>query len=847
MNTRPSRHNSLLRRFPAFGIIFGLLCASQAAAFPVERAVFELQKSYLKVEVLDEDLIHFELAGKPLSADDPIGTTLMVAKSDYTGVSAVAKTGPGEFETDQLMIIVDPGTLTVSVSHKASAETTLLASFSAKCSGDTTTISIDAPQMSHAYGLGEQFFDPPSTSANWVGRQRTPGCEFGNRQVPYLGGAVGNNTFPILYALGDFRKCFAIFVDDIHAQSWDLSSNPWQVKVKSPSLRWYFLAGPKLPDLRSDYMELIGRPPVPPKKAFGLWVSEYGFENWAELESKLKSLREHNFPVDGFVLDLQWFGGLEPGGENSKMGHLSWDTKQFPRARAKINKLAKDSGVGLVLIEESYIARGLPEHRRLAKKGYLVSDKKGDPIFLKSWWGHGGMIDWLNPAAGDFWHDKKRSALIADGVLGHWTDLGEPEDFSRGGVYGGILPEADAHNLYNLSWAQSIARGYSRNKTARRPWILSRSGISGIQRYGAAMWSGDIGSNIRSLGEQFIVQANMSLSGVDYFGSDIGGFHRSALDGDLDELYTMWFADSAAIDVPVRPHTSNKHNKYETAPDRVGDMASNLANIRLRYQLIPYLYSLAHRAYRTGDPVFPPLFYYFPQITNERDGSEQKMIGDSLMVVLNCEYGDEKLAFVLPEDTWFEWYHDTRIDAPAAMLGRHPPRSDGLLTLPLYARAGAIIPMMYVDDQTMNAVGMRKDGSRRDELILRVFAGGESSFTLYEDDGETTAYQHGEVRTTKISQETTADGVTVSVDGSKGEFEGAPNKRANIVRLTTDGRPQCSGVTLNGMPLPRIAKAADFETALEGWFQPDRFVIIAKSKPLPVDAEKTLSYSLTAD
>lgn len=830
------------------GMLTIAFTAMSAAAWPVERAMFEAGGSVLRIEILDDDLVHFELTAQPGSPDSPIDTSPMVDKKDYDGPTAPIQRESGTFETKNLRIEVNAETLGISVSQRARLGERRIVGFSgAQLGGGDALLSIDAPDMTHAYGLGEQFFDPPSANANWVGRQRTPGCEFGNRQVPYLGGAVGNNTFPILYAMGEGNTCFAVFVDDVRAQTWDLTTQPWQVKTASPVLRWYLLDGPDLPDLRRDYMELVGRPPVPPKKAFGLWVSEYGFEDWAEMESKLESLRKHSFPVDGFVLDLQWFGGLEPGGEKSKMGCLEWDRKRFPRPHAKLHALARKSGVGVVVIEESYISRGLPEHRNLAKKGYLVGSGTSEPIFLKSWWGHGGMLDWLNPAAADYWHDTKRQALVVDGVLGHWTDLGEPEDYSADGIYNGDMRHADAHNLYNLSWSESIARGYQRNKSKRRPWILSRSGTSGIQRHGAAMWSGDTGSNMASLTEQANVQTNMSLSGIDYFGSDIGGFHRSAIDGDVDDLYTKWFADSALTDVPVRPHTSNKKNQHETAPDRIGHRKSNLANIRLRYELIPYLYSLAHRAYRTGEPVFPPIFFSAQSDLAAREVRDEKMIGDDLVVALALGHDTRWREVNLPEGKWYDWHTDRQKPGAPGSMADISLYHKKQLRLPLYARAGAIVPMMYVDDQTMNALGMRKDGSRRDELIVRVFAGGSSSFMLYEDDGETVAYQQGEVRSTTLEQESTDDGVKVTIAPSKGTYKGAIEKRANVVRLTTDGRPQCAGVTLNGKALKRIRSAAELDKAAEGWCQSERFVILAKTAVMPVTKKKSLAFALTSD
>src|SRR5690606_19213900 len=249
-----------------------------------------------------------------------------------------------------------------------------------------------------------------------------------------------------------------------------------------------------------------------------------------------------------------------------------------------------------------------------------------------SWWGTGGMVDFTDPRAAAIWHDERRQALIEDGVIGHWTDLGEPEDFDANAWYHG-LPElgahdhADIHNLYNLFWTESVWDGYARNGVERRPFIMTRSGTSGTQRYGAAMWSGDIAANMTSLAAHMNVQMHMSLSGVDYFGTDVGGFHRTIFDPVLkaDGTYTQWLANAALLDVPLRPHASNVQNLHDTAPSLIGDVASNLANVRLRYQLTPYLYTLAHRAWRDGEAVFAPLVYHYQDDPNVRAMGSQKM------------------------------------------------------------------------------------------------------------------------------------------------------------------------------------------------------------------------------
>lgn len=814
------------------------------------------EKALLRIEVLDDDLFRFEYAPPPDVRQETIGRTPMIARADFPGPSRLNRPGNGRLETAEGQVGIDRSDLSTRFSMTACGEEPVQHElFSVRLMEMTSegcVIAIDAPEMTHAWGLGEQFPKPGEANGDWVGRVRMPGCEFGNRMVPYKGGAVGNAMFPVLYMMAADGTTCALFLDDLSALEWDLSTRPWRIKSTGAAVRGYVLLGESLSELRSEYMDLVGRPPVPPKAAFGLWISEYGYEDWAELESKLASLRKSGFPVDGFILDLQWFGGVDPGGEKSRMGRLAWDRKRFPDPRRKIAELRAREGVHIVPIEESYVTRGLPEHKRLASKGYLVRAMDGTPVFIKSWWGHGGMIDWTKPAAGDFWHDWKRKRLIDDGVVGHWTDLGEPEDYAASAVYHGVPGgggrHRDVHNYYNFAWAESIYRGYLRGGPGKRPFIMSRSGVSGIQRFGAAMWSGDIGSNLPSLAAHFNTQLHMSMSGMDYYGSDLGGFKRTALDGDLNEMYTQWFAAGAMVDVPVRPHTANTSNQYETAPDRVGDSASNLANIRLRYELIPYIYSLAHRAYLHGEAVFPPPVYCFPGDPALRECGDQKMIGDALMTALVAEYGRRTRDVYLPRGRWFDWYSAERIESAGEVVRNVPLYREGRFRLPLFARAGAIVPLMHVDDQTMNTTGRRRDGTRRDELVLRVFESlGSSKFTLYEDDGWSTAYQGGRVRTTLIRQDGDVDGVELVVDGACGDYEDAPVERAVVVKLTTGGRTQCSGVMLHDEPLARHRRLEDLEKSDSGWCQTARCTIVAKTARLPVRRAKRLRFSLTAD
>ncbi len=793
---------------------------------PIPQLRFATGETYLLVEFLDDDLVHMESGvGSGPAGDTAIFTTPMVYKTDYTGPTTFHDDGQGTLSTAEMRVVVDPESLCSTVYDLTDEPPLELTTI---CPEDldqrNKSLAIDPQSTRHVYGLGEKFRTPGEPNGDWVGGEREIGL-LGNEMEQFSGGAVGNAQFPVLVALGDGMENYALFVDVVYKQEWEFIGDSWTMTTPGDLLRWFVFTGPDLPDLRADYLELTGRPPVPPKALFGLWVSEYGYDNWAELDDKRQTLDDHKFPQDGFVLDLQWFGGVRPP---SQMGSLSWDLDHFPDPAAKIEQLAIEEGVGTIVIEESYIDQGLSNFGRMASQSYLVKacDTCG-PATMRAWWGVGGMVDWTNTVAAAFWHDNFRQSLIEDGVMGHWTDLGEPEIVAPNSWYAG-LPGLDRHdqlanqNIYNLKWAESIYRGYARNEVTQRPAILSRSGTSGIQRYGAAMWSADIGSNFESLATHMNAQMHMSLSGIDYFGADIGGFHRGAIgDKELDELYTVWFANSALLDVPVRPHTENLCNCKETAPDRVGDLASNLANIRLRYALVPYLYSLAYQAHQAGQPLAPPLFFYFQDDLETRPLGNHKMLGRHMLVRTVTEPGQTETDVYLPAGTWVNYHTGEWIASTGEWQENVPVENDGLFQLPLFLRAGAIVPQMFVDDQTMNLFGRRRDGTSRDELIILVVPAPEwTLFTLFEDDGRSIAYLMGEARTTEISQQLADNRITVEIGGAAGTFTGAPGERDNILRIPL-GNKTVKAVTLNETALPEYTIPAEWEAPVSGWYIAD--------------------------
>lgn len=854
---QPRRARILIAAIALLAAIGGSIAGAEAAhATGVQRVQFTGSGDYLVVEFLKDNLVHFEMGtGSGPGAGTAIPATDQIAQTGFPGPSSFTQSG-NTVSTPALQVTVNTTTMCADVTDLTRSPALLLHTV---CPRNLTSawkgLSFTKSSMQNAYGLGESFPTGGNADGDLVGKDHVSPGPFGNTMnYDVDNGPVGNTQIPILFAVGASNANYGLFVDQVYKQDWNLTGDPWTVDTYGDQLRWYVMTGADLPSLHKTYMDLTGHAPVAPEKAFGLWNSEYGYDNWTEIDNTLASLRTDGFPVDGFMLDVPWFGGVTAGSDNTKMGTLTFDPTNFPNAATKIADYRDNKGIGLMTIEESYVGKGLTEHTNLANQGYLV--KAGcstcSPVYLTSndWWGRGGMIDWTNPAAGAYWATTKEQPLINMGIVGQWLDLGEPEMYDSSDWTAGDLPgkhaHADYHNLYALLWADSVAQGFTTASSTVRPFILSRSGAAGIQRDGAAMWSGDIASRLTALADQANVQMEMSMSGIDYFGSDIGGFHRDeAVPGsDMNEIYTQWFANSTWFDIPIRPHTDNLCNCQQTAPDKIGDTASNLANLRQRYELTPYYYSLAHNAYTNGDPIEPPLVYYYQNDANVRTMGNEKMIGPDLLVGIAAASGERQRNMYLPAGTWYDYHTNTKYVSTGQWFNNLPEYNDGVFQLPAFAKSGSIIPKMYVDDKTMNVTGQRTDGSTRNEMVVQVYPDTTSSnFTLTEDDGKSINYQSGAQRTTAISQQLSGSTATVNIAASSGTYTGAPSSRQNVVQLVTDST-QASAVSLNGTALTQYANKSAFDAASSGWYNAGGNLVVAKSASTSVGTAKSFQFTL---
>lgn len=777
---------------------------------------------YIVAEALRDDLVHFELgAGLEPEEAQAIYKSPMIREQEFSGPTEFRRFENG-FETRDLIVRVNPSLCAIVYDKTQEVQINEICPDNLR--QEWKTIKIDSPRTTNVYGLGQYFTNPGTADGDWMGRVWDPlQYTHGNALRGFSGGANSYAMFPIAYAIGEaYSHNYAILLDQPYKQLWSFQENPWHIGMWGDKIRWFLFPGSSLAELRQKFMDLTGRPDIPPKNMFGLWVSEFGYDSWDEVRETLSSLRQNDFPVDGFALDIQWFGGtfFERGDDTrpSRFGTLRFHGDGFNNHIENL-QFFKDQGIGLMPIEESYVSLFLDEHRILESHGYMAKDcQTGEATFLdyNPWWGVGGMIDWTNPAGADFWHDLKRQPLIDLGISYHWVDLGEPEMYSSNSCYYGF-PElgkhrhVDVHNLYNLKWIESIYRGYERNNNRLRPFSMSRSGTIGIQRYAAAIWSGDIGANMGALTAHYNVQMHMSLSGVDYYGSDTGGFHRrlGTMDGDEGALFTQWLANSSLFDFPFRTHSWNLSGDVETSPSEIGHIPSNRFNVKQRYELAPYYYTLAYRAHRYGEPVIPPMVHEYQDDDFVRQMGNQKMIGRNLMAAMVAGYGQSYRDVYLPEGKWVNYHSNEWYESSGEEICEVPAHQDDAFRLPIFAKAGAIIPLASVSTDTDNIFGSLNRNNSSEVLRLKVFAHMEpTSFELYEDDGTSRDYKDGMFTLTKIAQSMTALQSKVVIEPTKGNYEGSPDNRSFALELVLDQK-RASGATLNGQALPPCRSAVD--------------------------------------
>ncbi len=617
----------------------------------------------------------------------------------------------------------------------------------------------------HFYGTGERGTQLDKRDQRFVSYNTQVGgysdpLETMNLNVPFV---VNPNGYSV-YIDNTYRGIFDFGKSDTSLFSYT---------AEGGELSWYIIAAQSIPEQLQRYTWLTGRQPLPPRWAFGFIQSKNRYENGNETRSIVSEMRKRKFPCDAVVLDLAWF---------KHMGDITWDESAWPDHETMISDFLAD-GIKTILITEPYIIQPSVNFKEADSFGFLAKDSNGRTQFLEKWWSCGGcnstLLDLTNPAAQQWWW-KKHPAAFGAHVAGIWTDLGEPEKHPESMTHF-LGSTVKIHNIFNLLWAKTIYEGFTAMRPNERVVNLTRSGFAGIQRYGVLPWSGDVARSFGGLAVQLPMLLNMGMSGIAYHNSDIGGYARNPTS---PELYVRWMQYGVFCPI-TRAHGAGEVVKGSaTEPWMFGSEAEtiNRTYLNLRYQLLPYNYSLAYQNYSTGLPFARPLFWSEPQNEELKNESSSYMWGDAFLVSPVVTSGQKKKEIVLPKGLWTDYWSDSVL-----VGGRRVTVETSLDKLPLFVKAGSIVPMaplmQYSDERAL------------DTLTVHIYpdtaAGAEYSFVMYEDDGKTLDYRTGKFMTTIFTVRSTGptnrQTLILTVKPSDGVFAGQPRQRTFLFEFHHTG------------------------------------------------------------
>lgn len=585
---------------------------------------------------------------------------------------------------------------------------------------------------------------------------------------------------------------YGIFLDNTHKTFFNFgaSNNRFSsFAADAGDLNYYFIAGESVAQVIEGYTHLTGRMPLPPKWSLGYQQCRYSYYPDFEVRTIARTFRDKKIPADAIVLDIHYM---------DKYKIFTWDKAHFPDPQGLIDFLQSLNFEVVVMCDPGIKAEaGYEPYDDGKRKDVFLKYPDGDYYTGQVWPGWCHFPDFTNPATRDWWREKL--ALYSSlGIQGYWNDMNEIA------TWGNMLPEniefqhdgekttaRKARNVYGFQMARSTYEGTRALLGGKRPFNLTRSAFSGIQRY-AAVWTGDNVSydDHMMLGVRMV--NSMGVTGIAFSGYDVGGFT-----GDTSvKLFARWIT-LGAFSPFFRGHTMV--NSLDAEPWSFGEEVENISRnfIRLRYQLMPYLYSLFYEATQSGMPVQRTL-----AITHTHDArvyqaayQNQYLFGPFFLIAPVVSHQAFAKVF-LPEGDWYSLYDGNRLKGNCETIVESP-----LHRLPVFVAAGAIVPMQAPVMSTREPV---------DELRLHVYAGGEHThFVYYEDDGSTFQHQSGAFHIRRMTH--LGKGRSLKIEAAEGSFTSA----MKTVRLILHGDTSVRQFIINGRQVAANQQQHSFFTPLE--------------------------------
>jgi len=597
----------------------------------------------------------------------------------------------------------------------------------------------------HFYGLGE---DNQASGGRLDRRGSKRRLETG--QKINIGCVTAD--IPVSFFISVSRdKLYGLFADSSYAMDFDMgatSDNSYRFSADGGIITYYVFFGDSFADILNEYTKLTGRPSMPPLWALGYIQCRCSYHNWEQVDEIISTLEKSRFPLDCMVFDFDWAEYFQ---------NFKWNKRWGGVSPQKISE-HKKNGVRFMLSTSGPMIRSDSDNYQSAlNAGILAHDGDGNTVVC----GHygGELMDFTNPDIKE-WLRPSLNRLLDDGIDSWWLDLTEPEGDPDGTVYHDGEKKA-VHNVFSLMNTKVYNEITLEHNPDIRPFILTRTGTAGIQKYNAAIWSGDVFSDYKTFTAHIPEAMNTAMSGIPLWTSDSGGFMSSTSNSSDPRniykndicahagLYERWLQFACFCQI------TRVHHAGESAPYMMGGLVfDSVAHyVRLRYRLLPYIYTYSHITHTTGTPLMRALVYDYPEDENVYDIRDEFLFGrDILVAPVTKERASEREVY-FPEGEWFDLDYGYSYRGGKSYSIYAPQNR-----IPVFIRAGAIIP-------TIDQVYHTKDIDWK-KINVVIYPSGESEFEMYADDGISYSFETGDYTLTSITCREDESRTSISVKRS---------------------------------------------------------------------------------
>jgi alpha-D-xyloside xylohydrolase len=735
------------RHLVGLGLLFGLSSVATgqwAPRNPItdilqqrDGVLFTQRSGFLKVQICSDSVVH--VLYSPTSSFPTRFDPVVIQKS-WPEVKWALQTGDEDVTLSTARIKVVVSRQDGAITYRDLAGNQLVQETSrkltpVKVNGEDT---FRAESFVNIYGSREGLYGLGQHQAgvwNYRGESVDISQDNTNIAIPFLVSSNGYGVFWNSAARSRFNNRFANYLY--------ISSDVADV------IDYYFFYGPDLDKVIARYRDLTGQAPMFGKWAYGFWQCKNRYKTQAEILGVARKYRELHIPVDNIVQDWFWW---------NRKGEFVFN-KNYPDPRAMVEELHQKN-FHLMISIWPFFEPGSVNYDYMDKQGWFIDKfKYAKPPYHTDAM---AVYDATNPDARKYYWEQVNQGLFSLGLDAWWMDTTEPEtEGEEENIQLGhklAAGNGDRYvNLYSLLTTGAVYKGQRSASDKKRVYILSRSAFAGSQRNAVTAWSGDINSDWFSYRRQIPAGLNFALSGIPYWTTDIGGFvFGSPSDPAFRELFVRWF-EYGTFSPILRVHGTRNPDENELwayGPDAQKILVSY---DRLRYRLLPYIYSLAWKTTSESYTPMRPLVMDFRTDVRAQNIGDEFMYGPAFLVNPVTEPGATTRRVYLPGARWYDFWTGRSLDGGMEINADAP-----LDRLPLYIRAGSIVPLgPEVEWSTEKPA---------DPIELRVYRGADGVFTLYEDENDNYNYEKGVYATILLRWDDAMQ--TLTIGDRQGRFPG---------------------------------------------------------------------------